>query len=286
MPTSATVPAPAIPPFEPAFAIDVMLPLAQAAYDVAKGGTLALPAGFNLAGKIVVNEKQFLAAMAVAAASQRRMLDAMKVDGSVFGFTAVNAATKTAIVSFRGTQTLEDWLADFDFVAVPYEPVNKAGNVHMGFQLVYHAVRDSVGQLVQQAVAGGCQDIWVTGHSLGGALALLCAPDLAANVAKAIVPKLYTFAGPRVAQVALLDESFRKFFDGLIPLCYRVANRWDKVPDLPPAIAFYEHVGHGVSVDGGFTLDLAQAHSLQDSYLPGLKKMLGPAAATMVRKVT
>jgi hypothetical protein len=284
MSTSAT--GPAIAPFDPAFAIDVMLPLAQAAYDVALGNTLVLPDGFNFNGKIKVDEVQFLAAMATAAASQRRMLDAMKVDGNIFGLTAVNAATKTVIASFRGTQTLEDWLADFDFVAIPYECVQHAGNVHMGFQLVYHAVRNSVKQLVGQALAAGCQNIWVTGHSLGAALALLCAPDLVSNVSKTVVPRLYTFAGPRVAQNDILQPGFQQLFDTLIPLCYRMVNRWDKVPDLPPKIVFYEHVGHGVLLDGEFTLDLAKAHSLQESYLPGLKKLLTPEGPSLIRKVS
>ncbi len=272
MSTSAT--GPAFAPFEPAFAIDVMLPLAQAAYDLANGDTLVLPAGFNLTGKIMVDEKQFLVAVATAAESQQRMLHAMRVDGDIFGLTAMNTATKTVAVSFRGTQTLEDWLADLDFVALPYSSVNNAGNVHMGFQLVYNAVRDSVAQLVRSALAAGCQNIWITGHSLGGALALLCAPDLLSNVSKLIVPRLYTFAGPRVAQDGLLKPGFEEFFDARITLCYRVVNRWDKVPDLPPKIALYEHVGHAVLVDGGFTLDLARAHSLQQSYLPGLRKLL------------
>src|SRR5690242_21353299 len=99
MSTSAT--GPAVAPFEPAFAIDVLLPLAQAAYDLANGDTLLLPAVFNLSGKIMVDEKQFLVAVAAAAESQRRMLRAMKVDGDIFGLTAINAATKTVAVSFR-----------------------------------------------------------------------------------------------------------------------------------------------------------------------------------------
>lgn len=284
MPTTATVPA--IAPFDPVFAIDVMLPLAQAAYDVARGDNPVLPDGFTLTGKITVDEKDFLVAMASAVASQRRMLNAMRVDGNTFGVTAVHAATKTVVVSFRGTQTLEEWLADFDFVAIPYEPVEDVGNVHMGFQLVYNAVSSSAAQLVRQALAAGCQNIWITGHSLGAALALLCAPDLASNVNKTIVPRLYTFAGPRVAQTDVFEPGFQQFFDGLIPLCYRVVNRWDKVPDLPPKIVFYEHVGHGVLLDGPFTLDLAEAHSLQDSYLPGLKKLLTPDGPSLIRKVS
>jgi triacylglycerol lipase len=281
---STAAPIRIIDPFDPAFAINTMLPLAQAAYDVAAGVNPVLPAGFSVSGKIVVNEDDFAVAMAKAVASQQRMLRAMKVNGDVFGLIATNLQTRTAVVSFRGTQTLEDWLADLDFVAIPYQSVADAGLVHMGFQLVYDAVRKSVSSLLQ-ALAAGIDNIWVTGHSLGGALAVLCAPDLVSNVSKLIVPKLYTFAGPRVAQDNLIGPGFRQLFDGRIPLCYRIANRWDKVPDLPPAIALYEHVGHGVSVDGGFTLDLARAHSLQQSYLPGLQKLLPPGATTLVRKV-
>ncbi len=261
-------------PFDPAFAIDVMLPLAQAAYDIARGNNLVLPMGFSVTGKIMADEKQFQAGVASAASSQRHMLNAMKVDGDIFGMTAVNAATKTVAVSFRGTQMLDDWLAELDFVAFPYSFATGAGNVHMGFQRVYNSVRDRAVQLVRQALAAGCQNIWITGHSLGGALATLCAPDLMANVSKTIAPRIYTFAGPRVGQYALLNQGFQKFFGRLIPLCYRVVNRWDKVPDLPPNIALYEHVGYGVLIDGGFTLDLALAHSLQQSYLPGLRKLL------------
>ena len=41
------------------------------------------------------------------------------------------------------------------------------------------------------------------------------------------------------------------------------------VRQLPPPPVFI-HVGQGIEVDGGFTLDLAKAHSLEDSYKPGL----------------
>src|SRR5258708_12364826 len=198
------------------------------------------------------------------------MLNAMKVDGNIFGLTAVNTATKTVAVSFRGSQSLEDWLANLDFVALPYSSAKEAGNVHMGFQLVYNAVRDSVAQLVRSALAAGCQNIWIPGHSLGGALALLCAPDLVANVNKTILPRLYTFAGPRVAQDGLLKPGFQEFFDRLIPLCYRVGNRWDKVPDLPPKIALYDHAVHAVPIICSFPPARPPAHTPRHTYLPAL----------------
>lgn len=281
----ATPPAPV---FDAIFSYNVMLPLAEAAYDIASDpdpSKLILPAGFVFASQIVVDPKHLNALLLVASIGQTHLMKAMTVHSNIFGLVAVNASTKTVAVSFRGTETPEDWLEDFDFLEEDYKPVPNSGDVHRGFQMVYESVRASVIGLVQQASAG-CSSLWVTGHSLGGALAVLCAPDLAVNGTPAIVPQLHTFAGPRVAHDAIVGTSFRSFFDGKIPICFRVVNLWDRVPDLPPVTALYEHVGHAVTIDGGFTLDLKHAHSLDDSYKPGLRKLLPPPTSPAPRKVS
>jgi nuclear pore complex protein Nup85 len=55
--------------------------------------------------------------------------------------------------------------------------------VHSGFLAAYDTVRPRVIALVSALTAGASPDdpwvIWVTGHSLGGALATLCAYELA-----------------------------------------------------------------------------------------------------------
>jgi predicted lipase len=90
---------------------------------------------------------------------------------------------------------------------------------------------------------------------------------VAINMSK-IVPSLHTYAGPRSGQPSFADK-----FDKLVKACFRVVNRWDIVPQLPPVVALYRHVGVEVQVDGGFTLDLAKAHSLELSYRPGLERL-------------
>jgi hypothetical protein len=68
---------------------------------------------------------------------------------------------------------------------------------------------------------------------------------------------------------------FARFFDLVIPSCYRVVNFWDIVPRLPPQIpiGLYDQTGTSVNVDPGFALPV-DAHSLQKSYVPGLLKLL------------
>ena len=255
-------------PVDPKFLIDPMYPAAAAAYYIMTNPSPTMPAGFTLVGAIMAQPELAAAFMAKADAAQLRLVHAMLLDSPIFGFVAWNGAASTALVSFRGTQTVEDWLDDVDAIPVPYEPVAGAGLVHMGFQLVYQHIRQSAGQLLTSGCKGA-KRILVTGHSLGGALAVLAGVDIARNVPPGIVPELYTFAGPRTGAAA----DFVPYFNNLIPVCYRVVNFMDVVPQVPlPPL--YEHVGQEVPVNGGFKpLDVAYAHALT-TYLAGLQKLV------------
>ena len=118
----------------------------------------------------------------------------------------------------------------------------------------------------------------VTGHSLGAALCELATPDLLHNGNVALVPEVQNFAGPRCGH-----HDFENSFDAEINACFRVVNAWDIVPQLPPPLALFEHVGAAVRVNGGFTLDELTAHSLEKSYAPGLAKLM-PQAVELRRE--
>ncbi|HZE16282.1 MAG TPA: hypothetical protein VE197_11540 [Mycobacterium sp.] len=120
---------------------------------------------------------------------------------------------------------MADWLADFDAVPENYVLVSGFGNVHAGFLEVYATVRNSIAVNLANAIAE-CDQILVTGHSLGAALAVLAAPDILRNMPpNKIEPRLITFAGPRVG---LTD--FAAAFDAAIESCFRVVNFLDIVP--------------------------------------------------------
>lgn len=255
--------------FDPQFAISVAYPAANSAYLIQTVPNPPLPPGFALAGAIVADPQQAAAMMAAADPKMHIMVNAMLADSSTFGLVAWNGATKTAIVSFRGTVDVHDWLDDVDAIPVDYAPVANVGKVHMGFQLVYEHVRRNVAGLLQNQCAG-VQNILITGHSLGAAVAILSGFDIAKNAVPGPMPQFLTFAGPRAG-----DPPFASKFNAAFPVCWRVVNFMDVVPQVPlPPL--YEHVNAEQAVNGGFKpLDPVYAHRLT-TYLAGLQKLPTP----------
>ncbi len=136
------------------------------------------------------------------------------------------------VLSFRGTEPkkFRDIWTDLQFL--PFK--RKQGVMHEGF---YKAYQDIEKDLVK-AVKKINLPLYVTGHSLGGALALMAVmylPDMDWTAA------CYTFGGPKVGN----DE----FTDGLFKVpVYRTVNSSDIVPSLPPFFLAlfginYQHAG-------------------------------------------
>lgn len=104
------------------------------------------------------------------------------------------------------------------------------GRVHQGFIRAYEALRPAI----QQLLANVAEDnqIWLTGHSLGGALATLAAVDLR----KRSSCRLFSFGSPRVG-----DEVFAAQLADLEH--FRFVNASDWVPQVPPGWLGYVHSG-------------------------------------------
>jgi predicted lipase len=221
-------------PFDPQFALSTMLPLAEAAYDLSK-----LPKDWTLIAPLQPDN---------------------------FGFVATRQGS--TVVSFRGTEGKDEWLEDFDAVAVLNE--FGKGMVHQGFQNQYAKLRPAL--LAALASVSVHSPVWITGHSLGAALATLCASDF---VISSKVALTYTWAGPRVG--------WSDYADWFKPVeFYRIVNEWDVVPRVPPAVNGYEHVGREILIDGGRPPAdgfLKTAHNLELSYRPGVQKLLTSKAA-------
>jgi triacylglycerol lipase len=247
--------------FDAAFARDVVLPLAQAAFTVMSGSPASLPAGYTQTSLIQADT-----AVLTAMVAPHPAVAAMTKDTDIFGLMGRNPTSRTAFLSFRGTSDIEDWVADIDAVPAGYLPIAKFGQVHSGFQDVYQLIRDSIAVKLATATAG-CDQILITGHSLGAALAVLAAPDISRNMPpNTIEPRLVTFGGPRVGL-----SDFAAAFDAAIESCYRVVNFLDIVPYLPPTP--YVHVGAQITVDSGGPVNVEWRHSLT-AYHDGLSAFI------------
>jgi predicted lipase len=135
----------------------------------------------------------------------------------------ISGGTFHALV-FRGTEDLQDWLRNFEMLVVPWKG---PGKVHAGFLRALHEIWGEL-HPVLATIAG---PVFYTGHSLGGAIAMLAA----AHIEEARRPlAVYTFGCPRCG-----NETFAKEHP-LRDRVYRFENNRDAVPLMPP---FCENTG-------------------------------------------
>lgn len=151
----------------------------------------------------------------------------------------------TYLVAFRGTDSPYDMLLDLESATTEhFKPfVKSAGfpaHVHVGsgFNKIYATKNHSMATAMQNQIfnyfkglATPPAEIIITGHSLGGALALLFALDVAVSLPEVAVSCM-TFASPRVG-----DKHWQAAYNHTYNLeakTIRVRNSYDLVPKVPP----------------------------------------------------
>ena len=149
---------------------------------------------------------------------------------------------KFAIVAFRGSEArlresdsdprhvMADWIADLNFLP---EAWDHGGKVHRGFKEALEEVWPELEEYIS-TLQKNDRKIWITGHSLGAALATLAA-DRYGNI-----QGVYTYGSPRVG-----DRGFQEDFH---VNAYRFVNNSDIVTKVPPA-SVYCHVGELKYID-------------------------------------
>lgn len=180
------------------------------------------------------------------------------------------------IIAIRGTEGAIEWFDDSAALPVPFRQVPSAGRVACGFDRIYDSLKvvpsplpedralgpeaatplaGSFGEQLHQLAsrreaarrgralrtdeARPLRPTIVTGHSLGSALATLFVLENDAR-RRFEVGTLCTFASPRVGNL-----EFARRFDQLPITSWRIVNKRDVVPKLPPHIPMvleYDHV--------------------------------------------
>ncbi len=164
-----------------------------------------------------------------------------------FGFVVSEPDSKDVVVVFRGTKLFLEWFKDANVQLVSYKDgmkkvkgfnadsssetistINDFGYVTAGFRGIYISLRKQMIEALNKCPADS--RIFVTGHSLGSALATLAIPDILNNTAFNNPEKieLYTFASPRCG-----DRTFATRVQETRVHHWRIANTEDVVTTLP-----------------------------------------------------
>jgi hypothetical protein len=240
---------------------------------------------------------------------------------------------KYNVLALRGTQTYEEWIKDADAFPTGYlvgdnggsgyesgwvYGYDSLGSIHGGFYNVYTQGENGklpVAQKIKKShyeftrptgsicagVDAALNDssfnktlpLYVTGHSLGAALAVLCALDIGTNY-KSYYKKnslsMYNLAGPAVGAGLSINSipvpgyddpaTFVSNFRSAVDNSFRIVNAADIVPISPPAsltigyAAFtFEHAAANEVAFCAQTGSIGGNHSSSDTYVPYLKQL-------------
>ncbi|MFM7261630.1 MAG: lipase family protein [bacterium] len=191
--------------------------------------------------------------------------DGIAIDAEAVVFTTTDAV----IVVFRGSESstaadLRDWVTNA--AAVFHKLPSGSGYpdksaVHTGMWNATSRIYRELKSTVDRAARGG-RKVWITGHSLGGAMASLFAGRYIRDGGS--VQGVVTFAAPRCA-----NGAFGAFVTDRARSVQRWANKNDIVPmvpldiDLEPfdgydgANGVYRHFGRTASIRKNDTIDLS-----------------------------
>ncbi|WAR18252.1 LIP1-like protein [Mya arenaria] len=162
-----------------------------------------------------------------------------------FAYTAVSHTRKLIIVSFRGTAAFTQLVHQLGETLSP-KLFKQYGYVHSYFKYAFERLYPCIKKSVQTLVTKHSNyDVFVTGHSLGGAIASLAAISLRErDLVTDDKMSLYTFGMPRAG-----SREYAFNFDKKVRKSWRIVHYQDMVSIIPPRLGIikkkipYHHHG-------------------------------------------
>lgn len=149
----------------------------------------------------------------------------------VNGTQAILISTdKFITIAFRGTEStsIKDIKADAKAITTKCA---SSGNIHSGFKAAYEEVSQDIQKAINQAQYAD-KPLFITGHSLGGALATIASKRLTHQSG---IAACYTYGSPRVG-----DE---EWITNIKTPLYRLVNAADCVTMMPPGVDTVASIG-------------------------------------------
>ncbi|KAH7715473.1 class 3 lipase protein [Aphelenchoides avenae] len=181
-------------------------------------------------------------------------------NSTCLAYTAISKKDKAIIVAFRGSCTLGQVLEEHDdLLNKSAIKLPQGGKVAHYFGTAFnHLWKAGLGKGFAGLLRGhGDYEIWITGHSLGAALASVAASAIATShthIRQHI--RLITFGEPRVGNV-----EFARSLESMVQESYRITRSNDIVVNFPsppnvPGVLFYHHHQHEIYYPGNMTDDI------------------------------
>ncbi|MDJ0531254.1 MAG: DUF2974 domain-containing protein [Xenococcaceae cyanobacterium MO_207.B15] len=152
---------------------------------------------------------------------------------------------RVTIVAFRGSVNIQNWITNVQTRLKSlsedsdkkdrsaYKQPGKKVEVHRGFLKSWRKIKDQVFEFVDKEDP---DSIFLTGHSLGGAIAVIAAVDFSTKY-KDKLRGVYTFGQPRVGNWA-----FAKYFKEKLEVpMFRFVNNSDFVPRIPTLLGKFKY---------------------------------------------
>lgn len=162
-----------------------------------------------------------------------------KFSDTQYLFTKIN---NDYFISFAGTESVKDALTDANLAKQGFAYNNRNSNIriHEGFHNAYRSVREYIMSMIKEGRQRGDR-FFISGHSLGGALAVLCALDIQYNFENNQDIFCFTLGQPRLGNAAFKNSTNRR-----LKSYFRFVNGDDVVPKWPKI--GYEHCGKIISI--------------------------------------
>jgi triacylglycerol lipase len=170
------------------------------------------------------------------------------------------------VIAFRGTEPNEwnDIKADMDATKAIAETV---GKVHRGFKKEVDDIWPQLEEMLAASQKMLDKKLWFTGHSLGGAMAAICAGRCLLSDINTSPEQIHTFGCPRVGTKRYINYAKVDY--------YRWVNNNDVIPRIPPVWFGYRHTGKEMYLDSSGRLrklnKIQRSADLWKGFVRGLK---------------
>lgn len=171
-------------------------------------------------------------------------------DIPIFGMMSKNKDDNNSIfISFRGTQTKSEWMSDFNMkqqifknisnintnnqipiILLGKDSKNEDPKVHSGFLKLYLKFRKNILSTLDKYK--NINNLYITGHSLGAAIAVIAALDINNHYKGNYNINVITFAGPRIGNITfanIINDSKKISLQ-------RIVNNCDIIPQTPLSV--------------------------------------------------